>query len=148
MLSPIGEPLLREYARDLFINRQFRRDIYVKGLRRLSQSEQAERFAQTPFTLVRHPQAIDMNVTGAQRKAPLKPEVYDPIFKAMAADDFRPKTPVEILKLSKGGSANDLNMCLIVLVGKGDARPATASDPSSGERTAALNSEIIRRAPS
>jgi SAM-dependent methyltransferase len=150
MLSAIGDPLLREYTRDLFLNRQFRRDIYVKGLRRLTQPEQVERFAQIPFTLVRHPQAIDMNVTGAQRKAPLKPEVYDPILKAMAADNYRPKTPVEILKLSKGGSANDLNMCLMVLVGKGDARPAIAPDPSSGvyERAAALNAEIIRRSHS
>jgi SAM-dependent methyltransferase len=145
MLSTISDPILREYARDLFTNRQFRRDIYVKGLRRLAQAEQAERFAQIPFTLVRHPEAIDMNVTGAHRKAPLKPEVYDPILKALAAEEYRPKTPVEILKLSKSGSAADLNMCLMVLVGKGDVRPAMDDTPEVRDRTAALNAEIVRR---
>jgi hypothetical protein len=146
-LLTISDPVLREYARDLFINRQFRRDIYVKGARRLAPAEQAERLAEIPFTLVRHPDAIDMNVTGAHRKAPLKPEVYGPIMKALVADEYRPKTPTELLKLSKSGSAADLNMCLMVLVGKGDVRPALATDGASdvSDRTAALNAEIIRR---
>jgi hypothetical protein len=148
MLSTISDPMLREFAGDLFTNRQFRRDIYVKGARRLAPAEQAEGFAQIPFTLVRHPEAIDMNVTGALRKAPLKPEVYDPILKALAGEEYRPKTPVEILKLCKSGSAADLNMCLMVLVGKGDVRPVMAADRTSElhDRTAALNAEIIRRA--
>ena len=42
-LQGIDHPLLREQARDYFVNQQFRKDLYVRGAVRLPAVEQRER---------------------------------------------------------------------------------------------------------
>ncbi|MBX9455499.1 MAG: class I SAM-dependent methyltransferase [Rhizobium sp.] len=51
-LKDIPDPMFRESTRDFMVNQQFRRDYWVRGLRRLSLLEQSEQFRQLRVMLV------------------------------------------------------------------------------------------------
>ena len=49
LLQGIESPLLREQMRDYFINRQFRKDLFLRGARRLPTGELLDRLLNTPL---------------------------------------------------------------------------------------------------
>jgi Predicted methyltransferase regulatory domain len=79
LLSSINHPILRQSVRDYLVNQQLRRDIFVKGSRRLSALEQAEAFRQQSFVLLTSPGDIPMKVKGSLGEATLDEQFYRPI---------------------------------------------------------------------
>ncbi len=65
LLASIRNPILRQSVRDYFINQQFRRDVFVKGPRRLSRLNRIEVLKSQSFVLTAHPDGIPMTVKGA-----------------------------------------------------------------------------------
>ena len=51
-LDSISHPLLREEMRDYYINRQFRKDLYVKGGRKLTRQQTIDSILATKFVIV------------------------------------------------------------------------------------------------
>ena len=90
-LSGISNPVLRQSVRDYFVNQQFRRDIFMKGGRRLTGLEQREAFARQAFALLLRAEDVPLNVMGALGEATLHEEVYRPIIEFLAEDSYRPK---------------------------------------------------------
>src|SRR5690606_27306962 len=68
-LNTIDHPLLREQARDYFVNQQFRKDLYVRGASRLSPGVQREMLLDTPLALLTPAADVPMKVTGALGEA-------------------------------------------------------------------------------
>lgn len=91
-LASVEHPLLREQARDYFVNQQFRKDIYLKGATRLSSGEQKERLLNTRFVLTKLVDQIPLKVIGSAGEAQLQEELYKPFIQALAADAYAPKT--------------------------------------------------------
>src|SRR5262249_1888495 len=60
LLAGIAHPILRQTVRDYFINQQFRRDIFVKGIRRLTRLEQLEAMCAQAFVLTMPPDNVSM----------------------------------------------------------------------------------------
>jgi len=56
-LAMIGDDDLRELARDYFLNQRFRRDVYGRGARRISEGERRRRLLETTFDLQRPAEA-------------------------------------------------------------------------------------------
>ena len=124
LLAGISHPLLRESVRDYLVNQQFRRDIFSKGTRRITQFEQIEALRQQKFALMMHPDDIPMKVTGPLGEVGLKEDVYRPIIEGLAKNDFAPKT------LANGSSPEaywvptiQIIQAAIVLTGAGYALP-------------------------
>ncbi len=95
-LNTIDHPILREQARDYFVNQQFRKDLYVRGAVRLSPFEQRERLLDTHFVLVQPADSISLKVTSASGKVTLQEAVYKPLITALAQQNYAPKTLREL----------------------------------------------------
>ena len=84
LLASIRHPILRQSVRDYFINQQFRRDVFVKGPRRLSRLDQMEALKSQAFVLTTPPDEIPMKVKGALAEATLQEAIYRPVIEVLA----------------------------------------------------------------
>jgi SAM-dependent methyltransferase len=147
-LGSIGHPIMREQIRDYFVNRQFRKDLYVRGVRRLPPAEQRERTLATRIVLERPAAAIPMTVNGAQGEANLHERIFRPFIDALAAHDYAPKSFDDLTRALPGVSLPELTMAAAVLVGAGHAAPCQAEPAvrQVRETCAALNRHLLERA--
>lgn len=90
LLAQIPDPGFRETARDFIVNRHFRRDYWVRGVRRLTAGERAGLLRAQRVVLVTPAAKVRLAVTGVQGEASLNEAVYRPILEALA--DHRPRT--------------------------------------------------------
>jgi SAM-dependent methyltransferase len=148
LLAAIQHPVLRQSVRDYFVNPQFRRDIFVKGARRLNAVEQFELLQAAQFVLVAPPSSIPMKVTGTMREAALQESVYRPLIEALAENDLAPKRLAELADHPKLKPLQwpQLMQAVLVLIGMGTVDPAQQPHPSVRNRCAALNNHICRLA--
>jgi SAM-dependent methyltransferase len=136
-LADIPDPMFRESTRDFMVNQQFRRDYWVKGVRRLTPFEQAEQIRQQRVLLVTHRPDVSLTVNGALGEATMSAEVYGPILDLLA--DHKPRTVGQIEQALKGSAIQfgQLLQAVFVLAGQGalvavqdDAAIARARKPS------------------
>jgi SAM-dependent methyltransferase len=136
-LAEIPDPMFRESTRDFMINQQFRRDYWVKGLRRLTPFEQGEQLRRQRLMLVAPRADVSLKVTGALGEATMSEAVYAPILDALA--DNKPRTIGQVEQAVKGAGIqfSQLLQAVIVLTGQGslaavqdDAVIAKARKPS------------------
>ena len=150
MLAGIQHPIMRETVQDYFVNQRFRRDIFVKGPRRLSPAGRAERLRSMPFALLVQPDQVPMKLAVTAGEIELHPEIYRPFLEAMAGDDFAPKTLRQLEAYPKCSKITfpQLVQMAVVLTGTGHLHPAQrASDiDAATPRCKALNAHIIERA--
>lgn len=148
MLHRQKDPVMREQVRDYMVNQQFRPDVFVKGGTALSASDQAAGLDAQAFVLICGLDEIDFELTDAQGEAAMPEALYAPLSLALAADDFRPKTPVELLGapgLERVRKAN-LVKALTTLVGIGVLRPAQTFSPEARARCDGFNRLALERA--
>lgn len=98
-LKKIGDPVTREQARDYFINRQFRKDLFVRGLRRLPAVETQSRILETRYVLIRPVDKVPTEISTAIGQVNLSESLYKPLFEFLQEDNFRPKRFAEFLSL-------------------------------------------------
>lgn len=149
-LGEIEDPVLRETVRDYFLNRSFRRDIFVKGGQPLSPREKARAFRDMRFTLLRPPEAIELKTTGTMGEMRLRDVVYQPVIDALAADDSSPKSLAEI-QASDGCRDHTVAQLIQVLLVLGDNHGVVPVHDAATARaqigkSRALNSELLRLA--
>lgn len=94
-LGKIASPIVREQVKDYFTNRQFRKDLYVRGLRRLPQTEVFDKVLATRYVLLMPSAEVPMNLDTEQGVLKLSEQAYRPLIDFLAADNFRPKNFVE-----------------------------------------------------
>jgi len=147
-LDGIEHPIMREQVRDYFVNQQFRTDIYVRGVRRLSPAEQREHMLATGLVLQRSINTIPMKVNGAYGEATLQESTFQPLLAALAAEDHAPKTFDKLLRMLPAFSLPQLVNAVAVLVGAGHAAPCQpdAIVRQVWESCAALNRHLLERA--
>ncbi len=147
-LATIDHPVLREQARDYFVNQQFRKDMYVRGPRRLSAAEQRERLLNTRLVLLQPTDAVQLKVTGAAGEAKLQEAVYAPLLAALAAKQHAPKTLRELQQALPALPWAQLQQAVVVLVGMGAVAPcqSEALAKQVHKRCAALNQHLCTRA--
>jgi SAM-dependent methyltransferase len=150
LLAEIKHPILRESVRDYFVNQQFRRDIFVKGPRRLASLEQYEALRSEAFVLTTHADEIPMKVKASFGEATLQEQIYRPLIEVLAENSYGPKQIEQFVASEKLKflQLNQLLQALLVLVGAGHAHPAQPEDKAARARCSALNQHILRRARS
>ena len=152
LMAGIESPTLRQTVRDYMVNQQFRRDIFIKGARRLTALEKARRLRAISFALVIHPEDQAYKITGSLGEANLQEDVYKPILEVLADDGFRPKTLDELAKNPRTAKLNhdQAVQALTILCGMGSVMPAQdGKTAKSVTKTAqALNAHLTREAES
>lgn len=147
-LNTIDHPILREQARDYFVNQHFRKDLYVRGAVRLSPIEQRERLLDTHFILVQSADSVPLKVAGTAGEATLQEPLYKPLIEALAAKDYTPKTLRQLMAAIPGAQYPNLQQALAVLVGMGNTAPCQpeAAEKQVRGRCQSLNRHLCERA--
>ncbi|RJF99488.1 class I SAM-dependent methyltransferase [Noviherbaspirillum saxi] len=78
-LNDIPDPMFRETVRDFMVNQQFRRDYWVRGLRRLSNVERIEAIRRQKVILILARTALSLTAVGALGEAKMHDNIYSPI---------------------------------------------------------------------
>jgi SAM-dependent methyltransferase len=89
------DPVLRELLRDYAVNQQFRRDLFIRGARKLSQKDLIDHCGSLRLCLSREREACDLKVGLPVGEATLTDEVYSPLLDALANG---PRTIEELAK--------------------------------------------------
>jgi SAM-dependent methyltransferase len=151
LLDETKAPLVRETLRDYLVNQRFRRDVFVKGLRRLSPEAQAGRFGRARFVLRAQPEKLlGAKVPTPFGEAELKPETYGALSAALAEQDFAPKS-LNFLRQHPGCKQlrpGQFVHALRLLVSTGHLHLAQpeAAVASAAPRCQALNAHLLERA--
>jgi hypothetical protein len=147
LLAEIADPALRETARDFCVNRQFRRDYWMRGLNPLSPGERQDLKRSERVVLTTPRANVAKTVMGNLAQMVLPSEVYDPILDLLA--DHKPRSLAEI-ETALGGRlpAEELATAVLVLAGQGGVSsaqpPEEAADAAAACR--ALNRKALERA--
>jgi len=147
-LNGIDHPILREQARDYFVNQQFRKDLYVRGATRLSPTEQRQRLLDTQIVLLQSADSIPLKVKGTLGEANLQPAIYEPLIEALAGKQYAAKSLRELSHALPDLGWAQLSQAITVLVGMGVAAPcqADAAIRQVHKHCAALNRHLCERA--
>ncbi|QXI27323.1 class I SAM-dependent methyltransferase [Pseudomonas vanderleydeniana] len=146
-LEGIEQPIMREQARDYFVNQHFRRDLYQRGAIRLSAAERREGMLNTRFVLLQAAESVPGSVKGPAGEATLQVEVYGPVLEALAAGAYMPKTLRQLLGAVPSMPYGDLEQAVTVLVGMGVAAPCQteAAEKQVLATCSALNLHLCKR---
>jgi SAM-dependent methyltransferase len=150
LLGEIKHPILKESVRDYLVNQQFRRDVFMKGPRRLTSMELQEALRSEAFVLIVHPDEISMKIKTPLGEATLEEQVYRPLIAVLAENDYAPKTLVQLAASDKLKSLTlvQLAQALFALMGLRHLLPAQKSDNQSRTHCRALNRYLLQRARS
>jgi len=137
-LGEIPDPMFRQSVRDFMVNQQFRRDYWVRGLRKLSPLEHGEALREQRVVLVSHRPDIQLKVNGALGEAQLNDDAYMPLLDRLS--DHAPCTLGTLEADLCAGSKPSLNFSqliqvVIVLSGAGHlvtVHPQDDADASLG----------------
>lgn len=140
-LQGIEHPIMREQARDYFVNQQFRKDLYLRGATRLSASKQRGHLLSTRLVLLQAADSVATKVTGAAGEATLQQETYAPLIEALAAKAYAPKTLHHLASALPGIAYPNLVQAVAILVGMGAVAPcqSEAAEKLVYTRCTALN---------
>ncbi len=147
-LQGIDHPILREQARDYFVNQQFRKDLYVRGAVRLPAVEQRERLLDTRLVLLQPADTVALKVTGAIGEATLQEAVYQPLLAALAAGGHAPQSVRQLAARLPGMTWAALEQAVTILAGIGAVAPChdEAATSQVKARCQALNRHLCERA--
>src|SRR5262249_8494166 len=146
-LAQLADPLLNETTRDMIVNRQFRRDIFVKGATPVNASAARERWLDTRFALSAPTAEIDMTFETALGKLQVRPDMYKPVIEVFDRGPLSLREMIEssaVAKLEWPGLLDAVK----VLVGHGELQPALPRETESARAASArrFNAAVIARA--
>ena len=122
-LGKIDNPTVKEQAKDYFINRQFRKDLFVRGLRRMTQAESLDKIIEMRYVLLNHAESVPLKFSTSVGEIKLSEEVYRPILEFLQEDNFRPKNFVEYLKRTPSQNARSISEAITILVNNNTILP-------------------------
>jgi SAM-dependent methyltransferase len=147
LLAEIPDPLLRESVRDFMVNAQFRRDYWVKGVRKMDLLERAEALRAQTLLMTAQRADVSLKVAGARGEAQLQEAIYGPLLDLMA--DHQPRSVAEIEQRLKphGIAFGQLLQATLVLSATGALMPVqdAAEQAAARERTQRLNVTLARK---
>ena len=124
LLEEISDLKVREDVRDLTTNQSFRRDYWVKGLRKLTQLERLEKIRLERLVLVTPPEDIVMEAVGSLGKVQLNEDIYNLVISLLS--DYKIKTfgfIEESVKI-QGIQFGQVVQVIMILIGNGHIYPA------------------------
>jgi hypothetical protein len=144
LLQEVADPAARETLRDYFVNRQFRRDIFVRGGRQLSAREREERLLATRVALVTP--VLPAKVRFPLGEVTLDPQTYGPIADSLAE---RPRPLAELLAQPRVAAVgpNAAFQAAVVLIASGHVAPALDAEGEEGRQAsvARFNKAVLAR---
>jgi hypothetical protein len=150
LLGGIQHPVLKQSVRDYLVNQQFRRDVFVKGLCRVTPLERSETFSAQGFMLTTPPADVPLKVQGALGEGTLQEHIYRPMLEVLAENNYEPKSMRRIAGHEKVKSLSPphITEALLALTGAGHVSPARIPAAMARAHCKALNQAICMRSRS
>lgn len=147
LLNKIENPIMREQVKDYFLNRQFRKDISVRGAIKISPLERMNRVLNTIFVL-NDRQPLPENFKIGVSTINLNPDLREKIYEYLAGDNFSPKTFKEFNQKNPQIPLAALEEVLLFLVHSNKISPCQNVDAVKKveKNCRALNEYICERA--
>ena len=145
-LNAIGNPIIREQARDYFVNSQFRKDLYVRGARRLSAPERMKRLLNMRFVKM-STAPFPTKIATPAGETVLDGRLLNLLAEYLEENDFQPKTFDEFVQ-QNNIPYPVVEQMLIMLVNNNAVMPCQSEETVNQVRSKchALNDYICRRA--
>ncbi len=89
MVAAATDPIWKETLRDIASNKQFRRDLYARGVTGLNNHEALRLFHRTRYTLAVPRSAINLKIPGPLGELDCRADLYDPLADLLAGVSFR-----------------------------------------------------------
>lgn len=148
LLDGTTDAAYRETTRDFIVNKLFRRDLWLRGVRRLAPSERLSRLRAERVVLVTPVVGVQLTVTGPLGEANLHEDIYRPILDALA--DHLPHSLGEIEQLvaPRGIGVARIVEAIMILGHAGVVQPAQEAAVIERARAAVerLNARLCARA--
>jgi len=149
IMSEVNNPVMRETLRDYFMNQQFRRDIYVRGARRVSGPQRMKMMGDMRFVLTTNAKDVPMKVKGGMGEANLQEAIYRPIVEKFAEAGAKSLSVRDLLddERLKGNASGALMQAVTILVGAGHIHPAkgTRQIEAAAQACDHFNRAVIER---
>jgi hypothetical protein len=144
ILAEIKDVTFRELIGDIMLNRQFRRDVFIRGGLAIEAPRQAEEWLGLRIVLTMAPESVELKVSCGLGRITLQEAIYHPIIASLSDG---PKTVQEMMQerpLAELGWAR-VRQALMILIGQGSLSLAL---PADGEdiraiRTARFNEAVV-----
>jgi hypothetical protein len=138
----------RESVRDMIVNQQFRRDIWVRGARKLTRAEQMRQIENMHLVLGTDAASIPTSIKGPRGEANLNKE-STALLVGLLSEGNAPARLGDLLpRMAAGGVRLEGTLSLLsMLLGMGLVHPAVSSDEAQSSRASSdrLNRYIIER---
>jgi len=149
LMQEIANPIDRQSLRDFLLNTEFRRDLFVRNARKLTQEETERRISQILLANAGADCNEDLALTGARGRMKVAKEHLRPILDHLAQDRGIPKTIASTLA-SAGGTLSPAKTmeALVLLIGSAKLSLAQSDDAIAAARPfcSALNERLMTRA--
>jgi SAM-dependent methyltransferase len=122
-LFQIPDPIYREVVRDYFLNTQFRKDIFLRGMVSLTRQEKNQQLQQTRFALLTTLSAVKLQQQFPIGKVTLQESIYMPICQALTTESLS-FGQLQNHPLTKDISPDNLFQALLILSGLSYIHPA------------------------
>ncbi len=146
-LASLEDSMLREETRDMLLGRQFRRDVFAKGVATTNQRRIRARWLDTRFAMTSLEKDFDMTFETPIGKLQLRADVHGPLIDLLHKGPITLRGAIERLPeaTTNWGSITD---AIKVLVGRGDLQPAlpAAGDEARASSVRAFNGAVLERA--
>lgn len=146
-LATLDDPILREETRDMLLGRQFRRDVFAKGIPEASPAAVQARWLDTRFAMTTPAADFDMTFDTAIGKLQLRSEVHGPLIELLHNGPLTLRELVERLPQPAPGWSSITDV-LKLLIGRGDLQPALPANGDAGRTPSVrrFNEAILARA--
>ncbi len=146
-LTGLEDPILQEETRDMLLGRQFRRDVFAKGIATASQTRLRARWLDTRFALTNSESDFDMTIQTAVGKLQLRADVHGPLIEVLRKGPITLRDAIERLP-QPPTNWESITDVIKVLVGRGDLQPALppAGDAARAASVRAFNNAVLSRA--
>jgi hypothetical protein len=141
-LATLEDPVLQEETRDMLLARQFRRDVFAKGVTAASAARVRAAWLDTRFALTIGGAELDTTFETPVGKLQLRNDVHGPLIDLLGRG---PTTLREAIERLPQASVNwsSITDILKMLVGRGDLQPAM---PAAGDGKRAASAHAFNRA--
>ncbi|MGV7208640.1 class I SAM-dependent methyltransferase [Oxalobacteraceae bacterium A2-2] len=96
LVQRLPDPAMRETLKDYFLNTSFRKDVFVRGLRRMAPLQRRQWLGQCVVVLVAAPEALSFKLKLSFGEVDAVPAIFDPVCTALSQ---RPHTVAELAAL-------------------------------------------------
>ena len=123
LIQDIPDPLFAQTVRDFMVNQVFRRDYWVKGLRKISPLEQGELARAQRVILITPRVDVTLKVTGALGEATMSEGIYGPLLDYLADHKIRSIAQIELALKEHQLLFSQIMQAIMVLAGAGHLAP-------------------------